>query len=141
MEKASVEQGKSTEIFAKVTVNSPFEGAAKVEIIGLPPKVAAPPIEITKETKEFAFKVAADAASPAGQHKNLFCQAVIIENGEPIIHAVGGTELRIDVPLPPKPDAPAAVAAAKPAEAAPPAPKRLTRLEKLRLEAEGKGDK
>jgi hypothetical protein len=139
MEKASVEQGKATDLFAKVSVQTPFEGTAKVQLVGLPPKAVAPDVEITKDTKEIAFKVTADAASPAGQHKNLFCQAVIVENGEPILHAVGGTELRIDVPLPPKPDAPppaAAVAEAKPAEPAAPAPKRLTRLEKLRLESE-----
>jgi hypothetical protein len=138
MEKASVEQGKTTDLFAKVTVQTPFEGGAKVELVGLPPKTTAPAVEVTKETKEIAFKVTADAASPAGQHRNLFCQAVIVENGEPILHAVGGTELRIDVPLPPKPDAPppppAAVTEAKPPEPAAPAPKRLTRLEKLRLE-------
>jgi hypothetical protein len=139
MEKASVEQGKATDLFAKVTVQTPFEGGAKVQLVGLPPKTTAPELEITKEAKEIAFKVTADAASPAGQHRNLFCQAVIVENGEPILHAVGGTELRIDVPLPPKPDAPppppAAVAEAKPPEPAAPAPKRLTRLEKLRLES------
>jgi hypothetical protein len=137
MEKASVEQGKATELFAKVTVQTPFEGAAKVQLVGVPPRVAVPEVEITKETKEIAFKVTADPASPAGQHKNLFCQAVVMENGEPILHAVGGTELRIDVPLPPKADAPPPppAAAAKPAEPAQPAPKRLTRLEKLRLES------
>ena len=124
--KASVEQGKVTDLFAKVSVQTPFEGSAKVQLVGLPPKATAPDVEITKDTKEIAFKVTADPASPAGQHKNIFCQAVIVENGEPILHAVGGTELRIDVPLPPKPDAPppaAAVAAAKPPEpAAAPAP-------------------
>jgi hypothetical protein len=135
MEKASVEQGKSVEIFCKVTQQTPFEGAARVDLVGLPPKVTAPAVEITRETKEFAFQVAVDPASPAGQHKNIFCQVTVMESGEPVLHALGGTELRIDVPI----QAPAPVAAApaeekKPAEPAP--AKRLTRLEKLRLEEE-----
>jgi hypothetical protein len=138
MEKNAVEQGKETELFCKIQQTTPFEGPARVRLVGLPNAVAAPEVEITKETKEFAFKVTTAKESPAGTHKNIFCQVVITQAGEPIVHNVGGTELRIDVPLPPKPSAPAAapVAAAQPAPAAPmpPAEKRLTRLEKLRLE-------
>jgi hypothetical protein len=66
---------------------------------------------------------------------------VVTENGEPVVHNLGGSELRIDVPLPPKKDAPPPAAVAKsptpapmPNPAAP--PKRLTRLEQLRLEQE-----
>jgi hypothetical protein len=137
MEKNAVEQGKEAELFCKIQQNTPFEGAAKVRLVGLPNAVTAPELEITKDTKEFAFKVATVKESPAGTHKNIFCQLVITQNGEPIVHNVGGTELRIDVPIPPKANPPAApVAAAQPAAPAPmpPAEKRLTRLEKLRLE-------
>jgi hypothetical protein len=137
MEKNAVEQGKEAELFCKVQQNTPFEGAAKVRLVGLPNAVSAPEMEITKDTKEFAFKVATAKESPAGTHKSIFCQLVITQNSEPIVHNVGGTELRIDVPLPPKANpAPVPAAAAQPAPAAPtpPAEKRLTRLEKLRLE-------
>jgi hypothetical protein len=139
MERAAAEQGKNTEIFCKVQHNTPFEGPAKVVLLGLPNKVTAPEMSITKDTKEFAFKLAIDKTSPAGQHRNLFCQLVVVQNGEAVVHNLGGTELRIDVPLPPKasePPKPAPAVAAKPAQPAPPAEKRLTRLEKLRLEQE-----
>ena len=56
--------------------------------------------------------------------------------GEPILHNLGSSTLRIDVPLPPKPNAPAPApvqVAAAPKPAAAPA-KPLSRLEKLRLE-------
>jgi hypothetical protein len=140
MERAAAEQGKGTELFCKIQHNRPFPGAAKVRIVGLPPKVTAPDVEITKDTKEVAFKLAIDRASPPGQHNNLFCQAFIVENGETVLHNVGGTQLRIDVPLPPKTNespkpAPPPVAA-KPPDPAKPPEKRLTRLEKLRLEQE-----
>ena len=66
-----------------------------------------------------------------------------MQNGEPVVHNLGGTELRIDVPLPPKvaappPPPPPTQVAAKPAPPPPAAPpmKRLSRLEKLRLEQE-----
>ena len=66
-----------------------------------------------------------------------FCQVVITQNGEPIVHNIGTGALRIDVPLPPKANTPAPppVVAAAPKPAAPPAAKPLTRLEKLRLES------
>jgi hypothetical protein len=137
MQRAAVEQGKETQIFCTVKHNTPFEGSAKVQLVGLPHNVTAPEMEISQDTQEFAFKVTTAADSPAGNHKNVFCQLVIQQNGEPIAHAVGGTELRIDKPLPPKQDAPAkpaAVAKKEPEQPKPPAEKPLTRLEKLRLE-------
>ncbi|MGE3315313.1 MAG: PPC domain-containing protein [Planctomycetaceae bacterium] len=138
MERAAVEQGQQTDLVCKVTVAQPFEGEAKVTVLGLPPKVTTAELPLTKDKAELVFKLATDATSPAGNHKNIFCQVVVVANGEPILHNVGGTDLRIDQPLP-KPAAPAA-APAQPmpvAQATPAAApeKRLTRLEKLRLEA------
>jgi hypothetical protein len=63
----------------------------------------------------------------------------VTENGEPVVHNIGATELRVDVPLPPKKDQPAVAAAPQPKQPAPmnAAPmKRLSRLEQLRLEQE-----
>jgi hypothetical protein len=139
MERAAVEQGKNTEVFSKVQVTTPFPGPARVQLVGLPPKVMTTDVEITKDTKEFAFKLAVDKAAPPGQHRNIFCQVTVMLNGEPVLHNVGGTELRIDVPLPPKPNAPPPpppmpVAAPKPTDPPKPPEQRLTRLEKLRLD-------
>jgi hypothetical protein len=138
MERAAAEQGKQTEIVCKVQQVTPLPAAAKVRLLGLPPKVTAPELEITKDSKELAFKVTVDKTSPPGQHKNIFCQVELVQGGEPIVANTGGTELRIDVPIPPKanePPKPAAVAA-KPNEPAKPPEKRLSRLEKLRQEQE-----
>jgi hypothetical protein len=141
LERAAAEQGKQTDLFCKVQLTTPFDGPAKVRVFGLPPKVTANEMDITKETKEFAFKLGIDPTSPAGQHKNIFCQLVLTLNGEPVVHNLGGTELRIDVPLPPKPNEPAKPVAAAPMPMPTPMPakppeKRLTRLEQLRLEQE-----
>jgi hypothetical protein len=139
MERPAVEQGGQTQLFCKVAVAAPFDGKAKVTLYGLPAKTTSQVIEITKDSKEFAFPIIADKTSPAGQH-NVFAQVVIDRGGELITGNTGGTQLRIDVPLPPK------VATAPPATPNPPpkqptpapmAPeKRLTRLEQLRKEAE-----
>jgi hypothetical protein len=140
MERAAVEQGKETEIPCKITMTTPLPASAKVRLMGLPPKVLAPELDLAKDTKELIFKLQIDKAAPAGQHRNIFCQAIVPMNGEPVVHNVGITELRIDVPLPPKvavaAPAPMPKPMPMPVVAAPvkPVEKRLTRLEKLRLE-------
>ncbi len=136
-ERTAVEQGAKTTLFGKLTVATPFEGKAKATILGLPAKVTAPTLEFTKDQKELTFEVATDKTSPAGKH-GVFCQVAITHNGETVIHNIGGNELRIDVPLPPKVTATPAPAAApaQPAAPAKPPEKRLTRLEQLRLEQE-----
>jgi hypothetical protein len=59
----------------------------------------------------------------------------VTQNGEPITHRIGSTELQIDKPLPPPKNAPP-MPVAKKEEPKPAAPRQLSRLEKLRLEAE-----
>jgi len=139
MERAAGEQGKTTDLFCKVTQNTPFVGPARVVLVGLPPKVTAPEATITKDTKEVAFKLTLDPTSPPGKHNNVFCQLYVTHNGETVLHNVGGTQLRIDVPIPPKPnEAPKPVVVAPPPMPKPTDPpvKRLTRLEQLRKEQE-----
>lgn len=139
MERGAVEQGKDTQIFCKVSTTTPFPGNAKVKLIGVPANVTAKDVEFNKDVKEFAFPIATQKNAPAGIHRNLFCQVTVMLNGEPVLHNLGSSELRIDVPLPPKPNAPAptvAKAAPAPPKANQAPPKRLTRLEKLRLEQE-----
>jgi hypothetical protein len=138
-ERGAVEQGKDTQIFVKIAATKPFAGEAAINLIGLPAKVTTAPLKITKDSKEIAFPIKTEAQAPPGIHRNLFCQIVITENGEPIVHNIGATELRIDVPLPPKKDQPAVVATPMPMPKVDPMaapPKRLSRLEQLRLEQE-----
>lgn len=135
LERAMGEQGKTTTLYGKVQVAKPWDGPAKVKLIGLPAKVTAPEVDLTKDAKEIAFPIALDAAAPPGQHKNLFCQVVITQNGERIVQNLGSSELRVDKPIVNAAAAPAA-AAAKPAAPPPAGEKRLTRLEQLRKEQE-----
>jgi hypothetical protein len=134
---ASVDQGKEVDMAIKVAKAVDFAGEATVNLIGLPNKVTTDVKKITKDSTDLVYHIKTDKVSPAGNHASLFCQVVITQNGEPIVHNIGTGVLRIDVPLPPKANtpAPAPVAAAPPKPAAPAAAKPLTRLEKLRLES------
>lgn len=140
LERAAAEQGKDTEIFCKIQQLTAFPGNAKVRLLGLPNTATAGEMEITKDTKELAFKVTVPKTTPAGQHRNLLCQTAFVLNGEPVVYNVGGGELRVDVPIVPKvapvPTPMPTPVAVKPPDPAKPPEKRLTRLEKLRLEQE-----
>lgn len=139
----AAEQGKPAEVVCKLNQQMPFDGKAKMQLLGLPALCTTKEVEISKENKEIVFPIQTEKTSPVGQHGTLLCQLTIVKNSEPILHYFGhGGVLRIDPPPPPKPNAPAPAAAKEQPKQAAPAPaaakpeeKRLTRLEKLRLEA------
>lgn len=132
-QQAAIEQGKESDLVVNIETAKPFEGNAPVVLYGLPNKVTTTAMELNKETKELVFKIKAEADAPPGKNQNLFCQVVITENGEPVLHNLGTGQIRVDQPLPPKPNAPPPMPVAQ-AAPMPEAPKRLTRLEQLRLE-------
>lgn len=143
-QKASVEQGQEADLIVKIAANTPFDGPAKVELLGLPAGVTSTPTEITKVTKDLSFKLKTQKTSPAGKHTSLLCRAIVTVQGEPVTHMLYGGELRIDVPLPPKPNAPAAAPQPKPqptAVAQKPAERPLSPLEKLREQRKAAANK
>lgn len=141
MPMTAVVRGEKAEVVCNLEVIRPFEGEAKLQLYGLPPKTSAEPVKITKDTKEAVFTVVTEADSPQGQHKTLFCNAELAVNGEAMAMGISPTAtLRIDPP-PPKKEETAKVEPAPAQAAAPAAPaeKRLSRLEQLRLQQKQKG--
>ncbi|MCG8583444.1 MAG: PPC domain-containing protein [Pirellulales bacterium] len=135
-ERAAVERGQATDLVVNITNKAPFDGAASVQVVGLPKGVTAEAKEITKDTKQLLVRLTAAADSPVGEHKSLMCHATVTQNGEPILHRMYGASLRINKPLPPKNTA----AKSKPKPAAPAVaskPKPLSRLEQLRQNKTG----
>ncbi len=109
IERSRTELGKPVDVAVKVNTRTPFEGEASVELLGLPPKVATQATVIKADSKEIRYPLAVDAAAPAGRHGGLFVRAVVMKEGQPIVHHSPAGELILDAPLPP-PD-PAAGAA------------------------------
>ena len=145
IELAAVEQGKDGAIICKLEQLKPFEGLAKIRLVGLPAKTEIAEKTFTKGDTELIFPVKTATDTPKGQHKNVFCYVEIPENGQMIPHNVGhGGVFRVDPPPPPKKDAPPTPPKPEPkkevAEAKPAPPKPLSRLEKLRLEAKQKAE-
>jgi hypothetical protein len=136
-----VEQGKETNMTAKLEHLKPFEGKAKAAVLGVPDTIQIEPAEITKDSKEVSFKVKTTDKSPVGKQGNLFVRVDVPVAGGTTAHRIAlGSILRIDAPrkAAPAPAAAPVVAAAKPKEEPKPAaPKALSRLEQLRQEASG----
>lgn len=128
-QRTAIEQGSTGVIVCKIATTTPFTGKAKAFILGLPNKATAKELEIDATQAEVTFEVQTDKTTPAGKH-NVFCQVIIVKDGESIIHNVGGGELRVDVPRP----APAATTAAP----KPVGPKPVSRLDQLRQEQAAK---
>lgn len=139
LEMAAAEQGKPVSVVAQIEQNTKFDGPATVKLLGLPPNASAPDVQVTSGDKQVAFNVTTATNTPVGQHGSLFCQAVVMKDGEPIVHNLGrGGILRVDAPpAPKKGEQPKqAVAQAKPRQ---PSATPLSRLERLRLEAQEQG--
>ncbi len=145
LQRTACEQGQEALVLCKINHTTPFEGDAKAELVGMPPKVTVEAVSFNKETQEVTFTLKTETDSPVGKH-GLYCNLMIPHNGDFITSRGGTVEFQIDQPLPPAANAPAApmpvAQAAAPAAAAPvaatppPPPKPLTRLEKLRLAAQ-----
>ena len=139
MKRSSVELGSAGSLYCKINHNTPFEGEATAEILGLPPNIVIPPLTFTKDTPELTFQIETNEKSPVGKHTSLFCRITITKDGEPIVSTAGRSELQIT-----KPRKPVVAAAAKPAPAAKPAApvaKPKSRLQQLREAAQNSGQK
>lgn len=140
-QKAAGEIGSEAAVVVNVENKIAFDEVCKVQLLGLPANTSTGemPLELRKDTAELIFPIKIAAEAKPNTYKSLVCQAIIERNGERITHTLGGGELRLDVPPPPKVTAPAKPAENKPAPAVAQAPaaappkKPLSRLEQLRL--------
>jgi len=96
--KATVERGKSIEYTVAIEPKTPFEGVAKLEMVGLPPGVTTAPVEIKADAKSATFQLAVSDKAPLGRHRSPACRATLAVEGEPVVHTRGGGELMIDPP-------------------------------------------
>ncbi|MEK6234201.1 MAG: PPC domain-containing protein, partial [Planctomycetales bacterium] len=99
LQRAACEQGEEAQVVCKVNQAAAFEGNAKAQLLGLPPKTATTDMEFNKETKELIFTIKTEKDAKVGKH-NLLCRLTITQNGELIVSRGGTVQLQIDKPLP-----------------------------------------
>ena len=92
-----IDQGDAATMTLKLDQKIPFEGKAKLVLLGLPQGVTAEEREITKDDKDVKFALKAAPDAQVGQHKQLFVQFNLIKEGEPLVNTfAGGGILRVD---------------------------------------------
>lgn len=126
VDRAETEQGKATQISAKVIRKATFEGEYQAEILGLPKGVTSELQTLSMATETLTFPLHTAVDSPPNKTTGLFVRTTLMKEGEPVLHQSGGGELRIYEPLPP-PAEPEPTPTPVPADA-PPAPERRTRF-------------
>lgn len=129
----TAKQGETVGMVAEVEKLRDFAGEADVQLFGLPAHSTAEVQKLKADAESLEIPIVTTEKTPVGQHKGVFCTAMVLRDGEPILHRLSmGSVLRVD----PKPkevkEAPKAQVAAAPAEKK---EKPLSRLEQLRLEA------
>jgi hypothetical protein len=118
IDQTKLERGKPAKLTCILDQKKAFEGTAVARLVGLPDGVTAKEVEITKDSKSAVFEIVTTDKSPTGTFKNIFCNVVVTESGEPISHNLApGAMLRIDAPKA-KPVAAAAAPTATPAAVA-----------------------
>lgn len=97
IQRTFVDQNDVTTVTVQLDPKQPFEGKAKIELMGLPPGCTAEAREVTAEDKEVKFEVKASEKAMVGQHKQLFCSFKLTKDGEEMTSsfAMGGV-LRVD---------------------------------------------
>jgi hypothetical protein len=140
--RSSISQGATAQMKLKLEQKVPFEGKARIELMGLPNGISAEPQEATPESTELVFNLSAKPEASLGIQKAVTAQFTIQKNGIPMTAncATGGI-VRVDkgdpavlavakaaqaaataAPATPPPAAPAATPAPKPAAAPAPTP-------------------
>lgn len=92
-----IDQASDGTMTMKLEQKTPFEGKAKVALLGLPQGVTAEEREITKDDKDVKFTLKATPEAQVGQHKTVIASFTLIKDGEPMTNTIaGGGILRVD---------------------------------------------
>ena len=92
-----VDQGSEGSMTMKLDQKIPFDGKAKVALVGLPQGITAEEREITKDDKEVKFALKAAPDAQVGQHKTVFASFTLIRDGEPMTNTIAsGGILRVE---------------------------------------------
>jgi len=103
-----VSPGQEAKLICKLDQKKPFEGKARVHVLGLPEKITASEANITSADKEVVIKLTVDSTCPTASYRNFLCSADVVHNAHVIPHNLAaGAVIRV---VPPKKGAPKQVA-------------------------------
>lgn len=93
-----VNPGKPATLNVDLQQLKPFEGKAKVRLLGLPDKVTALDKEITKDDQKISFELNVDPGCTPGSSRNLFCSVDVVQDGQVISQSIAANGILRIVP-------------------------------------------
>jgi hypothetical protein len=100
MSPVMVSPGQEAKLICKLDQKKPFEGKARVHVLGLPEGINASEAEITSADKEVTIKLKVGEKVAAASYRNFMCAADVVHNGQKIPHNLAsGAVIRV---VPPK---------------------------------------
>jgi hypothetical protein len=100
--RAQMDQGQGAELQVTFTKRVGFEGDVQLELGRVPRGVAAELPAVTADTGEASISLRAAEDAHVGRHRSSYLRIRIVTADGTIDHAIGGTEIRVDKPLPPE---------------------------------------
>ncbi|HWN95596.1 MAG TPA: PPC domain-containing protein, partial [Methylomirabilota bacterium] len=95
-----VSPGQEAKLVCKLDQRKPFEGKARVHVLGLPEKITASEAHIMSTDKEVVIKLTVDSTIALGSYRNFLCSADVVHNEQIIPHNLAaGAVIRV---VPPK---------------------------------------
>jgi hypothetical protein len=81
-------------------IQPPLPGPFSATLVGLPPRVVVPAVDLPAGATEVAFELAIDPTSPEGEYDSLICELVGTLGQERVVYRIGARSatLRIDAP-------------------------------------------
>lgn len=107
--RVATEQGKSVEFPINLETRTPFEGTAKIELLGLPPGVSSTPVEVAAGAEVATLQLDVKPDARIGRHRSIACRVTLTDQGEPVVATHRGGELMID-PIAKEPEKPSQTA-------------------------------
>jgi hypothetical protein len=94
----SIRRGAKGKYVWTVVHKSPFEGTAKVKLLGLPKGVnlLEPMPVLTRESKEITFQIEATDEALLGSVRGVSCEVMVQAGSQEIRQRTGSATLRID---------------------------------------------
>ncbi len=96
MQTLATKPGQLATLTVELQQLKPFEGQAKIRLLGLPDKVTAPEMEITSADQTISFALTVDPKCAPGSFKTLSCAVDVVQAGQVLPHHIApGGILRI----------------------------------------------
>jgi hypothetical protein len=92
-----IDQGGEGSMTVKLDQKNPFEGKAKIALVGLPQGVTSEEREITKDDTEVKFPLKATPTAQVGQAKTIFASFTLVRGDDTMTNTIAsGGILRVD---------------------------------------------